>query len=82
MFCGKCGKEIIDGAKFCAACGAPVGRNEAGVQTLPEHNEDMGTPIDNRQMEATEKTDERPDQREAWGKMEKRNLQPTTWRIT
>ena len=24
MFCGKCGKEIREGAKFCAACGEPV----------------------------------------------------------
>lgn len=25
MFCKQCGKEIADGAKFCASCGAPAG---------------------------------------------------------
>ncbi|MCQ2531476.1 MAG: carboxypeptidase regulatory-like domain-containing protein [Saccharofermentans sp.] len=24
MFCNKCGKEIIEGKKFCSGCGAPV----------------------------------------------------------
>lgn len=24
MFCGKCGKEITDGTKFCKYCGSPV----------------------------------------------------------
>ena len=30
-FCSKCGKELADGAKFCAGCGTPVGgaENEA-----------------------------------------------------
>ncbi len=24
MFCPKCGTKNVDGAKFCAACGAPL----------------------------------------------------------
>lgn len=24
MYCNKCGKELVEGAAFCAACGAPV----------------------------------------------------------
>lgn len=25
MFCSNCGKELVEGAKFCSECGAPVG---------------------------------------------------------
>lgn len=24
MFCKKCGKELLEGARFCAGCGAPT----------------------------------------------------------
>ena len=35
MFCGKCGSELQDGAKFCAKCGAAVenSNSEAESQT-------------------------------------------------
>ncbi len=32
MFCGKCGHNIPDGAKFCSNCGAPVPDPNAAVQ--------------------------------------------------
>lgn len=31
MFCGKCGKQIEDNAKFCPYCGAVSGRGAAGT---------------------------------------------------
>ena len=34
MFCGKCGKQIEDNAKFCPYCGAVSGRGSAtGTET-------------------------------------------------
>ena len=33
MFCGKCGKQIEDNAKFCPYCGAVSGRGAAGTGT-------------------------------------------------
>lgn len=36
MFCGRCGKELKEGAAFCGNCGAPVektGQQAAGVQS-------------------------------------------------
>ena len=33
MFCGKCGKQIEDNAKFCPYCGAVSGRGIAGAGT-------------------------------------------------
>lgn len=33
MFCGKCGKQIEDNAKFCPYCGAVSGRGAAGAGT-------------------------------------------------
>ena len=33
MFCGKCGKQIEDNAKFCPYCGAVSGRGAAGTET-------------------------------------------------
>ena len=33
MYCNKCGKEIVDGSKFCSFCGAPL---EIPAQTVPE----------------------------------------------
>lgn len=32
MFCSKCGKEIIEGVRFCAFCGQPV-ENNAPIQS-------------------------------------------------
>lgn len=29
MFCPKCGNQLVDGAKFCNACGAPIGKTQA-----------------------------------------------------
>lgn len=34
MHCPQCGRELLEGAKFCIACGAKV--------TVPENTEDMG----------------------------------------
>lgn len=34
MFCGRCGKEITTGAKFCESCGAPISESE---RPLPSH---------------------------------------------
>ncbi len=28
MICNKCGKEVVDGAKFCVECGAPIDKEE------------------------------------------------------
>lgn len=33
MFCGNCGKQIAEGAKFCAGCGQPV--TPAGPPACP-----------------------------------------------
>lgn len=33
MFCKKCGKQLIDGTKFCDGCGAQL--EEAAPQTAP-----------------------------------------------
>ncbi len=30
MFCGRCGSELVAGARFCSACGAPVATSSAG----------------------------------------------------
>ena len=35
MFCGKCGKQIEDNAKFCPYCGAVSGRGAAGTGAVP-----------------------------------------------
>src|SRR5690606_13269234 len=29
MYCGRCGAHLEDRARFCSACGAPVGRDSA-----------------------------------------------------
>ena len=34
MFCGKCGNELPDGAKFCGRCGAVIGGAETGAGTV------------------------------------------------
>lgn len=33
MWCGKCGNELMDGARFCGRCGAPV-ETEANAQFI------------------------------------------------
>ena len=30
MFCGRCGSELVAGARFCSACGAPVTAGQPG----------------------------------------------------
>ncbi len=35
MFCAKCGSSVVDGAAFCAACGAPVGGPGPAAPTPP-----------------------------------------------
>lgn len=32
MFCGKCGNQILNGAKFCSKCGAPTLNNQEILQ--------------------------------------------------
>lgn len=41
MFCGRCGAQIKDGAKFCQNCGAPVGGQPAMGQQ-PMGQQPMG----------------------------------------
>lgn len=41
MFCSKCGKELADGARFCASCGAPV----SGTQNVATQEADTGEPL-------------------------------------
>ena len=36
MFCGKCGKEVPDGAVACPACGAPTGAPTDAASTPPK----------------------------------------------
>ena len=35
MFCMKCGKELPDGAEFCAFCGTKIGGMREGVVEAP-----------------------------------------------
>lgn len=35
MFCGNCGKNVADGAKFCSHCGAPVEVLDAAAPEKP-----------------------------------------------
>ena len=35
-FCGKCGAQLNDGAKFCPSCGAPTGSEQAQQQTYQQ----------------------------------------------
>ena len=36
MFCEHCGSPILDGAKFCPVCGAPVSSEPAAPQSPPQ----------------------------------------------
>ena len=40
MFCPKCGKQIIDGAKFCSKCGASLGDAEKSTGKKASVDED------------------------------------------
>jgi len=35
MFCSKCGKEVVEGAGFCVACGSPVNVTQQAQSTVP-----------------------------------------------
>ena len=39
-FCGKCGAQLNDGAKFCPSCGAPTGSEQAQQQTYQQPQQD------------------------------------------
>ena len=45
IYCGKCGKEINDKAKFCRHCGSPVKHNEAEEQKKENDFEGILTTI-------------------------------------
>ena len=34
MFCGQCGTQVVDGAKFCANCGGPLGIVQAQTSQM------------------------------------------------
>jgi hypothetical protein len=46
MFCGNCGTEIKEGAKFCAGCGSAVGSDiqKPEPETKSEPGPDAGSP--------------------------------------
>jgi hypothetical protein len=49
MFCGNCGVENTNGAKFCKVCGKSLGDGgNSGVKITPPQNTSMGT--DNRSI--------------------------------
>lgn len=35
MFCPKCGNSIVEGARFCNACGNPIGTSQEPTQSAP-----------------------------------------------
>lgn len=37
MFCSKCGKDLIENAKFCAHCGTQVGASLQLAQEIPDN---------------------------------------------
>ena len=43
-FCGKCGAQLNDGAKFCPSCGAPTGSEQAQQQTYQQPQQ-QATPL-------------------------------------
>lgn len=42
MFCGKCGSEMKDNARFCPKCGAPVPGYEVSINEIEKINEAEG----------------------------------------
>ena len=44
-YCGKCGKELADGAKYCPACGSSVGGSDYRPEQVyaPYEREESGT---------------------------------------
>ena len=44
-FCGKCGAQLNDGAKFCPSCGAPTGSEQAQQQTYQQPQQQAYTPV-------------------------------------
>ena len=36
MYCKQCGKEVASGARFCAGCGAPIGKTKAALRIGPK----------------------------------------------
>lgn len=44
-FCGKCGAQLNDGAKFCPSCGAPTGSEQAQQQTYQQTQQQAYAPV-------------------------------------
>lgn len=44
-FCGKCGAQLNDGAKFCPSCGAPTGSEQAQQQTYQQPQQQAYAPV-------------------------------------
>ena len=42
-FCGKCGQQINEGAKFCAACGTPANTSQS-TESLADHGNPAAMP--------------------------------------
>ena len=45
MYCGKCGAQLNDGAKFCPSCGAPTGSEQAQQQTYQQPQQQAYAPV-------------------------------------
>ena len=47
MFCKRCGKELLEGARFCPECGEPVGvENEEIATTIEEYESTYNDHVD------------------------------------
>lgn len=44
-FCGKCGAQLNDGAKFCPSCGAPTGSEQAQQQPQQQPQQQAYAPV-------------------------------------
>lgn len=44
MFCGTCGMELHEGARFCASCGSPVDAWQEQAQVQPQQPQGNGQP--------------------------------------
>ena len=56
MFCKNCGKELKDGAKFCASCGAQMPVEEP----VATENEAKETPAQQENAEQIQPVEEAP----------------------